>query len=224
MKCPECGHIVQHVDKACLRCGADLLSAYERRAWRGLKRGRRAPGDRRPRTAAVGGWLSLGAVLLMAAWVAAGRARTAVVPEGAFRDEAGELAFLVPPGWKLTAGPAAGWRFQRVAELDGPGGRIVVEAAGGGLPLAPHLGALVREEFNGRRIRLEGPAGLLLDGVEGRRLGFRAGPDAVGEVVLVQGRGRSYLLRLYSSDAEVARVRPGWNALLASVRLTRGGR
>ena len=231
MKCPACGHIVQHLDRTCLRCGVELLPALERRAWGGLTRKRRSGGPRparRPLAAALAG-LALGATLLLAAWRVSPRGRSPELPPQAFHDSAGGLTFLPPPGWVLRTDPVSGVRLRRVAELSGPGGRIVVETAAAGVPLSEHLGALVREEFNGRRPRLEASSGFLVEGTEARRLAFRAEagpgqPPVAGEAVAFPGRGRSYLIRFYSDAERFSGAKPGWNAFLASLRLIPGGR
>jgi hypothetical protein len=230
MRCPACGHVVQHVDRACLRCGVELLPALERRAWGGLTRRRRSGGPRPSRRplAAAGAGLALGTVLLLAAWLFSERGRAPELPPQAFHDSVGGLAFLPPPGWALRADPVSGVRLLRVAELSGPGGRIVVETAAAGVPLSGHIGALVREEFNGRRPRLEAAAGFLVDGAEARRLAFRADagsgrPPIAGEAVAFPGLGRSYLIRFYSDAERFSSTKPVWNAFLASLSLRRGG-
>jgi hypothetical protein len=230
VRCPNCGSTFQLWDKACLRCGIRFLEFYERRAWGAAAKPRRPAGARAPRGARrilpgrAGLWLAAGLVLAVCA--AAARHRAAPLPPRAFFDSAAELAFIPPPGWRLATDPGFGGRFRRVAELTSRGGRIVVEVCAAALPVAEHLDALILEEFNGRRPRLEAAAGVLVGGAEGRRLPFRAdgGPGApavVGEAVFVPGVGRNYLIRFYSDAADFTRRKPDWSAFLASVRVRR---
>lgn len=244
MNCPKCGLRFQIWEKDCLACGINFLEYLEERAAapkpepkepsepeaaegparpEGPAGAGRRPAPRRRRT---GARAVLAAAVSATVAIGIAAALREPLPPGAFHDAEAELAFVPPPGWKVTTGLGSGWRFKSVARLSGDGGRIEIELAPKGIPVERHLEDLLREEFSGRRIEFRQASAIRIADADGRRLAFRAAGGALaagirGEAVFFPGAPHNYLLRFYSEAGSFARANAGWNCVLASARIVR---
>lgn len=243
MKCPKCQAAFTTTESHCAQCGVDLLAAMEARA--AVPAAPRAERTRRsdsrgPSVRILGAGAAF--FILLFLW----RQLSPDVgppPWGAVEDLRYHFTVIPPSGWAVdhTARPRGGSaEVLRLAKgatnitvLVGPSELYESAVSEDG------ASALLQSEFNGTQPRLESIDAIAVDGLKAARLsasGGRvvmpsssAGPlhpsleslEFRGLLVLVQGAGRTYLIKVSSDRGELERQAKPLEEFLASFRVTK---
>ncbi|MFA6030466.1 MAG: hypothetical protein WC969_11480 [Elusimicrobiota bacterium] len=242
LDCPKCGHAHFPGEERCSACGIVFMEWLLARANRGVAARSRAA------LAALGAghratpWLLGGAALAAAAALLLGLSPAGLPPAaGAQEDSARGFSFVPPPGWRLDGSSEREGALSEAASLSAEGARIQILVGPPSLwqeAVSP-AGAerLASSEFNGMDARLEGTDRLEVDRLEALRLRVSGGHavlpaggasrasrtdpllEAAGELVVLPGSGRSYVLKFIGDRRDRSRFERTAADFLAAFRV-----
>lgn len=250
MKCPDCRTPVDFSRKACPSCKVLYQEAFEARAWAAFRRGKKArPAVRltRSQSAALAvAALAAAGVFAYLLWPAPEGLPLPPKPLSSLRG----FALAVPAGWTADlAEQERGGRVSAARLTDGTTSvEILASSEREFVRARSAAGAaeLAAAEFNGSDSGLESISELEIDRLPAVRLTVAGGrtylpsPNAGkrvselgrpapryeslefgAELILVPGRGGSYLIKISSSRDELRRQRRLLDGLIGSLRITR---